>query len=226
MRGEGRTEGRARRRGGKNKTLILALVVVVALVGIAVLVTTMIPVGPQGKGVEHRVVCMDNLRQIGALLAKRYTAGSFRKYDGPAFLLQVATDLTDEELAIFLCPGEPEGSAPGRPRVGSPEFIRMYRELTREDLGGQRDWSLYTSYAGPNLRDYPVDKLWSEDRLWACDRCPDGAPHHAGLAILYATSEVDFLAPEHVNGTEDGKVIVGPGSPDPRLEKMSLGARR
>ena len=229
VRGERHPEGRAGRRGGANKTRITVLVAVVgggALLGIAALVAMTTLVVPKERGTKHRVVCMNNLRQISALLVARHSSGTLHKYDGPAFLLQVAEDVTDEDLAAFICPGEPEGSAPDRPPVGSPEFIRMYRELTQEDLAEDRDWSRYTSYAGPNLKDFPVDRYWDDDRLWACDRCPDKTPHHAGVAILWATSKVDFLALEHLGGSDDGKVIVGPDSPDPRLRKMSLGGGR
>ncbi len=226
MNDEEQPKGRRGRGGGSHKTLIIVLVVVLgggALLGIALLVGGKTPVFPQGFEVKDRIQCMNNLRLLSDLLVARHSVGNLKRYDGPAFLLQVAPDVADEDLAVFLCPGEPEGFASGRPAVGSPEFIRMYRDLTEEDLSESRDWSRYTSYAGPDLKNFPVNRYWPEGRLWACDRCPGGKPHHLGVAVLQADTRVDFLAPEHVKGFEDGRVIVGPGAPDQRLKKMSVG---
>jgi hypothetical protein len=48
----------------------------------------------------------------------------------PAFV----PDLSDADLGIFICPGEPSDAAPNRPAVGSPEFVKLYRDLTPKML--------------------------------------------------------------------------------------------
>lgn len=173
---------------------------------------------PRAHGDGDHVECMNNLRQIGGLLASRQAGEGLKEYSGPAFLLQVADDLQDEDLGLFICPGEPKGAAPDRPPVGSPEFIRMYWDLTPADLAKDRDWSRYTSYAGPNWRQFPREK--DADRLWACDHCAGGAAHHDGITVLWNSSKVDFLKPDELTGMSAGLIQVGPDSPDPRLEKM------
>jgi hypothetical protein len=200
---------------------VLGLVFIMAVVG---LVTLVIPKGHEAK---DRVHCMNNLRLIGALLARRQSAGELRQFNGPAFLLQVAEDIEDEDLGIFICPGEPEEAASGRPPVGSAEFIRMYRDLEPSDLAEDRDWSRYTSYAGPNWESFPEPKAGPSGtrrdrmtRLWACDACVGGRPHHEGIVVLYSSGKIDFLLPEQLEGMSEGEFQVGPGSPDPRLERV------
>ena len=49
---------------------------------------------------------MNKLRQIGRLLMARQAIGDLEKFSGPAFLLQAAPDMSDEDLSQFICPGE------------------------------------------------------------------------------------------------------------------------
>ncbi len=166
-------------------------------------------------------------RQIGALLIARNSGdGLDESLSGPAFLLQVATDIRDEDLDVFICPGEPKDAAPDRPAVGSPEFVKQYRDLTPEELKEDRDWSTYTSYAGPNFKEFPRSRRGGaarKVRLWACDRAKDGKPHHDGIAVLYASSKVDFLKLSNLRDVPGPLIPVGPHSPDERLKKMIFG---
>jgi hypothetical protein len=171
---------------------------------------------------KRKLVCLNNMRQIGGLLITLQAGRGWKTYSGAKFVLQVARFVDDEDLEIFICPGEPEDPANPRPEPGSPEFTEMYRTM---DLEGEIDPRL-TSYAGPNWKDFPRvlgKELPRETRLLICDRCRDGRPHHqGGICVTYENSKVAFLGWDELEGhdQEVGTILVGPESPDERLSKM------
>lgn len=199
---------------------VLIIIGGVFLLIVAVLVVLAARIDPLGDEVKHRVHCMNNLYRIGTLLVAKQVGEGLRPLSGPAFLLQVVGELNDEDLDVFICPAEPEGAAPNRPPLNSAEFIRMYRDLKPSDLTRDLDWSRYTSYAGPNLKDFPIQSGSGGSRLWAGDACGGGHPHHDGIVVLYASPKVVFIKPENLKGMRGDEILVGPRSPDPRLEKM------
>ena len=203
-------------------TLIEILVVITIIAALVGMVTLVIPKGQEAK---NRVTCMNNLRQIGSLLVAQNAGQGVKEYNGAAFVLQVAGDVKNEDLDVFLCPGEPDNADDPRPAPRTPEFIAMYRD--QMDLKTGKVEERFTSYAGPNFRKYPVSKAGKaaqETRLWACDKCRNGAAYHNGIVVLYSSSKVDFLKLENLEGhsEEDGLILVGEESQDPRLKKMSF----
>jgi hypothetical protein len=172
---------------------------------------------------KNAVICLNNLRQIGGLLPTMQTAAGFERYAGPAFILQLVKYLSDEDLGVFLCPGESEDPAHPRPKPGSPEFVKMYRAL---DLKTETDFALYTSYAGPDWKSWTQDPDSKGPRLWACDRCRGGKLHHTGgLAVLYADSaRVELLKPQGIRA--GGLLVIGPDSPVELFRAMLFEASR
>jgi hypothetical protein len=186
------------------------------------LVSKAIAESPAARSLTEKknvIICQNNLRQIGALLSTMQAGAGFKRYSGPAFILQLVEQLSDEDLDIFLCPGEPENPAFPRPKPGTREFVKMYRSL---ELPTEANLSRYTSYAGPDWKNHPADLLHPANRLWACDRCRDGKLHHAGgIAVLYADSgRVELLEPEGLPA--DRKLLLGPESLIPLLQKMTF----
>jgi prepilin-type N-terminal cleavage/methylation domain-containing protein len=201
-------------------TLIEILVVITIIAALVGMVTLVIPKGQEAK---NRVTCMNNLRQIGALLVALDAGPGVKEYNGAAFVLQVAGEVKNEDLDVFVCPGEPDNMDDPRAAANTPDFIAMYRD--QMDLKSGKVEERFTSYAGPNFRKYPVAKAGpaaNETRLWACDKCRNGAAYHDGIVVLYTSSKVDFLKLEDLEGhnVADGTIRVGPDSGDPRLSKM------
>jgi prepilin-type N-terminal cleavage/methylation domain-containing protein len=200
-------------------TLIEILVVITIIAALAALVTLLIP---EGERAREKLECQNNLRQIGGLLKLKSTGQKMKYYTGAGFLLQIANDVPDEDLEVFICPGEFVPEDTGRPAVGTPEFVEMYRKMDLK-AGGVED--ALTSYAGPNWKEYPPKKAGrgkTETRLWGCDRCKGDNPHHDGITVLYSSSKVSFLKLDELEGHQPGQetIQVGQTSPDPRLRKM------
>lgn len=107
----------------------------------------------------------------------------------------------------------------------------MFRELTPEKLREDRDWSRYTSYAGPNFKDFPRVRAGAAAgmvRLSACDRCKDGKPYHhgpAGIVVLYSSSRVGLLDLSDLPNVPGPLIPVGPDSPNDLLKMMIFGPR-
>ncbi|MCU0726498.1 MAG: hypothetical protein MUE73_12025 [Planctomycetes bacterium] len=168
-------------------------------------------------GGKSLLCCQNNLRQIGELLTARAAAGSLRRLDGAAFLLQVASDLNDDDLKVFICPAE-RGPDPKRPTPGMPESLDLYRKVfPRAGPDGRM-----CSYAGPDFTSYP-DRPGDGRRIWACDRCRGGVPHHRhGLSVLWSNGKVEVIPFRDIAGCDPEKprIILGPDSPDPRLRPL------
>jgi hypothetical protein len=192
----------------------------VVLLCLALLASSLTLVVDGGPGREHRnaLVCLNNLRKMGELLAAREAAGNLRQPDGAAFLLQVAPDLGDDDLKVFVCPAE-QVPDPTRPDEGTPEFVDLFRRALPRDGPDAR----MCSFAGPDFTRFP-DRPGDGPRIWACDRCRGGGPHHKdGLAVLWSTGKVETIPRREIVGGESGRIILGPDSPDPRLRTLFVG---
>ena len=114
------------------------------LAGLAVLLLAGGAVG-QDRDLTERVresvkrsSCLNNLRQIGALLTMLEAEGKLEHLEGPSFLLQVAPRLDDEDLDVFLFPAGPRFADFA---VDPEEAAKAYRE----------DWrTAPCSYLGPD----------------------------------------------------------------------------
>ncbi len=205
------------RRRDSGFTLIEILVVITIIAALVGMVTLVIP---QGQEKKDLVTCMNNLNQIGGLLATLQAGKGYKEYSGAAFVLQVADEVGDEDLKVFNCPGDKDAA---RPESGSAEFIAMFRKDMNLKEGKVED--KHCSYAGPNFKDHPIPKAGAaakETRLWACDKCRNGAAQHNGIVVLYTSTKVEKLEVADLEGhnKEEGTIVVGPNSGDKRLAKM------
>ena len=203
-------------------TLIEILVVITIIAALAGMVAALVPVATAAR---YKAECGNNLMQIGGYLAALRSGEGIQYRSGAGFLLQVANRVKDDDLSIFICPGESGNADDPRPRSGTREFVAMYREGLDVEAGKIED--RHCSYAGPNWHDYPITLTGPKSlktRFWACDRCRNGHAHHSGLMVLYDSSKVGMIQLRDLGGhTEDSeRILVGKDSPDPRLEQMSF----
>ncbi|MCU0726693.1 MAG: hypothetical protein MUE73_13050, partial [Planctomycetes bacterium] len=144
------------------------------------------------------LTCQNNLRQIGGLLLTERDAGRLRILEGAAFLTQLAPLVSDDDLKVFLCPGDP----------GAPEANARDR--------------IHCSYRGPDLETARrfVEGTLPKDAILACDACGDdgtGQWHDRGLCVLYPSLKVECMR----RGAPDGAPAkVGPGSEAPRFVRL------
>ena len=73
----------------------------------AMLCSNLLPMHRDGHVDPHLVTCMNNLRQLSMLKSERLDAERLQLLPGSAFLRQMATDLDDADLEVFLCPDDP-----------------------------------------------------------------------------------------------------------------------
>ncbi|MCU0727881.1 MAG: hypothetical protein MUE73_19155, partial [Planctomycetes bacterium] len=133
-------------------------------------------------------------------------------------------EISDSDLSMFICPAEPEDPKHPRPKPGTREFVRMYRDL---DLSWDVDLSRYTSYAGPDWAHWNAKQPGDARKmdLWACDRCRDARFHHErGIAVLFAdTARVELLRPGDVPGLEEDRgILIGADSPVDLFRRMTF----
>lgn len=191
--------------------MFLAFYVLLAAITLVLLVSVFVHIPrhpPHGKAID----CMNDLKQIGVLLTLRRQKGEeIFTESGSRFLLQVAPDLADHDLDVFLCPLDMRYAA-----LRESALVEMLRT----------DWrTAPCSYRGPDewllaqLRANPDPKTL---RVVACDMGgPDGdEPHHEGVVVLYEDGRVDFLDWDEIEGADGDPVPVGPNSPDPRLRHL------
>jgi prepilin-type N-terminal cleavage/methylation domain-containing protein len=203
----------------KGFTLIEILVVITIIATLAGLVAAIAPkMIEEGKKTES----LNNLSQIGKFLLAEHAKGKMHRYSGAAFLLQIKDELKDNQLKVFISPGEEYVGDLPRPNPGTPEFAEMYRNLELPDGVDDR----HSSYAGPNWKAYPPIKSGDESRktrLWGCDKCPNGYPFHDGIVVLFDDGSTKFLDIEELQGHDAavGTIQIGENSPDERLKKMT-----
>ncbi|MHC4858617.1 MAG: hypothetical protein ACYTDY_00835, partial [Planctomycetota bacterium] len=164
---------------GYTRTELVVIVVIVAAA--MLLVLTAQSFIPRAVGPKHQRVCQNNLKNLGDILIARRAGMGWTEHSGAAFLLQVAEEIQDEDLMVYICPGEPPNPDDPRPELGSPAFVEMYHDL---ELPGGIEHR-HCSYAGPD---------WSKLRprrrdvnyVIGADKCRHGRLHHAdGIVVLY-----------------------------------------
>ena len=192
-------------------TLVEILVVLAILSALMAMVASAVSRAPAAK---NRLVCTNNLRQLGALFLEAQLERGVRPIQGPGWLLQflAAGAVKEGDERVFLCPNDPAWEASGRP--GSAERYRGI-DLARPpaDLCSYvvRDWKLHP--LRPDSR--------RKEPLAAC-------LHHAdGAAVLYADGTVLFLAREALGLGPGDPIEAGPRSPAEALRVFPVtgGAR-
>jgi prepilin-type processing-associated H-X9-DG protein len=161
--------------------------------------------------------CASNLKEIGALLIERNESKGWPGASGPAFLLQLYVERPEKEAIAHLlrCPAH-EKLVP----LEKKDNFALLKGLTLGNLDQADHDSV--SYAGRNMRDFPLDRHPKNPEPIACDDNPPGAPHHGGgLNVLYSDgsvrySELSDLEPP-VEKIEDAKI--GKGGQRP-LDKL------
>lgn len=203
--------------GAKQLLKVLLFVLVMFLVLTGVFTSGILPhhVGPSAR---PKLVCMNNLRQIGALLLMRMQMGE-DIYDqrGAHFLLQVAPEVDAADLRVFLCEGDDRHADLLDSSDRDDRLRRMFKDDRR---------TAPCSYLGPDeellsqLRENPNPEI---PLIIACDmNGTDGQqPHHPnGVVCLWSDSKVTFTEWEEMEGYDGEPVPVGPNSPDPRFRHL------
>ena len=198
-------------------TLIEILVVISIIAALSGMVVIVFPIVLEEK---RAIVCQTNLSQIGGQLTALDAGAGWKRYSGAAFVMQGVGQIKDAELGVYICPGDPGDVE--RPKRGSMEFIESYRKIQLPHGVTER----HTSYAGPNMKDFPFSsagRAGLESRILACDGCPGGVVHHKkGVMVLYEGGRTEALALDVIEGADldSGLVTLGPGSEDKRLRKV------
>jgi len=195
------------------RRLVISVEVALLLIAVAVVIIQLQPTCVLERGCRD---CEQKLALIGRKLITRQAMGKQRRYSGPDFLLQVAPDLSDEELGCFVAEWDDELMA-RIPAPGTPEFVRLYR--ARGGLGAPCSW------AGPDWQRYPRKRRTSHDgpgRIWACDRLDEDLPIHPDILVLYETGGIDWIPIDRIEGADPniGLVSLGEDATDPRFRKM------
>jgi len=178
-------------------TLVEILVVMAIMAALMAMVSSALVQGPIAK---NRLVCMNNLRQIGALSSAAGLDGKVKRHPGAGYLLQFRArgQVLEGDEAVFLCPNDPAFEASGKPGF-SARYSSLDLDRAPADLCSYlvRDWKRCP---------LPIDSPRKEP-VAAC-------PHHAeGVMVLYHDGSVRFLDREMLGIAPKVPFVFGPGSP-------------
>ena len=196
------------------------------LLGAGGLIVLLIAIQPQvGEAIEHAKVtaCQANLREIyRAMLSYQIMYDREPDESGAKFLAQLynrgAMEQTKDNALRLTCPGVDIGS------------------LIIGQLASWEEWwanpdlvdGSYTSYAGRNNRDFPIERFPppADEPLVACDNDPC-MNHRDVTNVLYGDGNVRAfrLSKRKALGAipaDAEMLVVGPGSPLEDLRKLSL----
>lgn len=178
-------------------TLVEILVVLAILAALMAMVS---PTLVQGTAAKNKVVCMNNLRQVGGLLAAAAVDGKAKRHPGAGYLVQFRArgQVLEGDEAVFLCPNDPAFDATGKPGF-SARYEGVDLDRVPEDLCSYvvRDWKRCP---------LPADSPRKEP-VAACPR------HAGGVAVLYHDGTVKFLDREALGLGPKDPIVLGPGSP-------------
>lgn len=193
----------------KGFTLVEILVVMAILSMLMAMVAVAVSRAPSAK---NRIVCMNNLRQLGALLAESGIEGKVRQIPGPGHLLQAYERgwVLEGDERVFLCPADPEWAESGK-----QGFSARYGDI---DL--DRPDPRLCSYLVRDWKRAPVRR--DSRRREPVALCP----HHAdGTIVLYHDGSVEHLDREALGLGPKEPLVVGPDASDERLRVFPSTAR-
>jgi len=178
-------------------TLVEILVVMAIMAALMAMVSTTLVQGPKAK---NKLVCTNNLRQVGALITTAAIDGKAKRYAGAGYLLQFRTkgQVLEGDEAVFFCPFDPAFAAAGKPGF-SARYAALDLDHPPADLCSYlvRDWKRC-----PLALDSP-----RKEPVAAC-------PHHSeGVTVLYQDGSVRFLDREMLGIAPKDPILFGPGSP-------------
>ena len=195
---------------------LVELLVVILIIGI--LATVLLPKIPEAIDQAEVTGCKKNMSEIfsGIMLYK----AKYERYpnkSGVAFFAELISskvwENTKASVKKLNCPAAPVSFG-----VQDLDEAEWYSDI--DVVNGD-----YSSYAGRNCREYPLKKLSGHEPLVADDN-DQGMNHRTATVVLYGdassqTFELTLLIKKGV--LADGEeLIVGPESPEPDLQKLSL----
>ncbi len=185
----------------KGFTLVEILVVITIMAALMAMVSSALVRAPRAK---NKLVCMNNLRNLGALVTAAGIDGKVKRHAGPGYLLQFRArgQVLEGDESTFLCPNDPAIEAAGKPGF-SARYASLDLDRVPPDLCSYlvRDWKRC-----PLALDSP-----RKEPVAAC-------PHHAeGATVLYQDGSVKFLDRAALGLGPEEAVSFGPGSPSEDL---------
>jgi hypothetical protein len=121
------------------------LVLLLPVIAFGILYAMTLEIHPSHRA-HPRVYCMNNLRSMGYLIFEEGEPGRLERVPGSGFLKQLAIDVRDEDLGIFVCPGDPRYPFADDP--DQPWLVENLEDLVKRY---RRDWrTAPCSYRGPD----------------------------------------------------------------------------
>ena len=183
---------------------LIEILVVIAIIATLAGMTAML-VGP-GRESQHRVQCMNSLRNLAGLI-ENVSPNGIPNYSGARlvlYLVQRGELQGRDALNELFCPGDLEESLE---QLGGPD---AYADL---DLKGSDDYDAFTSYAGADQSN-PQYRLSSAGKMQAM-LADDSEDHHGdkGFLIAFTGGTVKWRDKVDDYGLSfDKPVAVGEGS--------------
>lgn len=199
---------------------LIELLAVILIIGI--LMAYLLPKIPEAIDAAEVTACKANMTEINkGMLLYREKFKRTPKESGSRFLASLITSGTWENSEAsakkLTCPGVDLSVL----SVGDLPPTEWYADLDMVD-------GTSTTYAGRNLKEYPLRKFpgSGSDAIVADDN-DGGMNHRTATVVLWAdgsvsTFELALLREEGILDSEEEVLIVGPESPIEELQELSL----
>jgi hypothetical protein len=153
-----------------------------------------------------RRACAKNLVQLSSILVADSVYGGYPKESGSGFLLRLYLkhERVRGNVSVFKCPGDTASSF----EAGSEQHIALFKKL-----GPKLDtWADgITSYAGRNVRDFPIPWDSEENQPIACDA---DAHHRDGVNVMFYDGKIEFFTWKRLGIASAKEFKLGPDGPE------------